>query len=55
MIWGWGSVTGSNSNCLGWGSGAVRVEGRVESLETGGQKRGTWSILKVWDEREKKC
>jgi len=29
------------------------VEGRVESLETGGQKRGTWSTLKVWDEKEK--
>lgn len=25
---------------------AVTVEGRVESLETGGEKRRTWSILK---------
>lgn len=40
--------------CVG-GVFAVTVEGRVESLKTGGQKRRTWSILKVWDEKERKC
>ena len=53
-----GSVTGSNSNCLGWaGGGGVCSDSGREGRELRNWRREEVDLVhsQVWDEKERKC